>query len=78
MAESCERCLEHDKVRPVREYIFCTTHLAMWQIEGRDMNDKEVIDDMPSYKRLCAKLGHLRFTENDPCDCEAMEGKTYD
>jgi hypothetical protein len=50
----------------------------MWELEGRDADDKEVIDDMPAYKRLCAKLGHLRFTESDPCDCEAMEGKTYD
>lgn len=69
MAE-CERCLEHDKVRQVRELIFCTTHLAMWELEGRDADDNEVIDDMPAYKQLCARLGHLKHGERDLCDCE--------
>ena len=79
MAETCERCLEHDKVRPVREFIFCTTHLAMWELEGRDSDDNEIIDDMSKYEQLCAKLGHLKHGERDLCDCErgaeTMEAK---
>jgi len=75
MAELCERCLEYDKTRPVREHIFCSTHLAMFQLEGRDKDDNEVIEDMAQYKRLCAKLGHLRYSESEQCDCEALGDK---
>ena len=78
MAELCERCLTHDKARAVREDIFCATHFAMWQLENVDKDGNETVEDMAEYKQLCAKLGHLRYSESDPCDCEAMEGTTYD
>lgn len=72
MAELCERCLEYGKKRAVREDIFCATHLAMWQLEGVNTDGNEVIEDMPEYRQLCAKLGHLRYSWGSQCDCERL------
>ena len=72
MAELCERCLDYDKMRPVREHIFCTNHLAMFELEGRDKDDNEIVEDIAEYERLCARLGHLRYSERNQCECERM------
>jgi hypothetical protein len=72
MAELCEPCLDHDKMRPVREFIYCTNHLGMHLLEGRDKDDNEIVEDIAEYERFCAKLGHLRYSESDQCECERL------
>lgn len=72
MAELCERCLDHDIMRPVKEHIFCTNHLGMHLLEGRDKDDNEIVEDIAEYERLCARLGHLRYSYSHECECERL------
>ena len=68
----CERCLDHGKKRVVHEFIWCTTHAAMFQLEGRDpVTDEETVDDAKEYKKLCGRLGHPG-RDLDECECERL------